>query len=200
VDVRPLSPSLVDDYLALFDAAFADNPYWAGCYCAYYDDPCPDDEWVADAGAAPAHRELKRTRIASGAAPGLLAFVDGRAVGWCNAGPRRAFVNLRVYGGAVDDPDEAVGSVMCFVVHPDHRRSGVASALLGATDGYFRSLGLDVAEAYPRENPPGNPAFPWTAAYYKGTPSMFAQAGYEPTRSLDGFTVMRKRLRPLARS
>ena len=141
MEIRPLVPQLADDFVSLFDAAFSDNPYWMGCYCAYYDDPCSDDQWKASADAAPAHREARCERIRAGQANGLLAYDDESVVGWCNVGPRNTFVNLRAYAEAVEPGDAPTGSIMCFVVHPEHRHRGVATALLERADDYLRGIG-----------------------------------------------------------
>jgi hypothetical protein len=38
IAIRELTPQDVDDYLRFFDCeAFADNPSWSYCYCAFYD-------------------------------------------------------------------------------------------------------------------------------------------------------------------
>jgi uncharacterized protein YndB with AHSA1/START domain len=35
--IRPLTPDRIDDFLRFFDHdAFADNPYWAHCYCTHF--------------------------------------------------------------------------------------------------------------------------------------------------------------------
>lgn len=51
VAVRPLTPALLADYLAFFDAkAFPDNPRWAFCYCYFpYHDP-ERTEWQKRTG------------------------------------------------------------------------------------------------------------------------------------------------------
>jgi GNAT superfamily N-acetyltransferase len=78
--------------------------------------------------------------------------------------------------------------------HPAHRGTGVASGLLAAIDDYFRDFGLDVAEGYPRRRAPANPDFPWTAAYYKGSPDMYEKAGFVLHREFEGFVSVRKDL------
>ena len=182
---------MVDDYLELFDAAFSDNPYWAGCYCLFYDDPDPGWEARERAGA---HRTVKADRISAGLAYGLLAYTDGHPVGWCNAGPKRSYLNLRYYRDVPDISGEEIGLVMCFVIHPDHRRQAVATSLLNAADRYLLDLGMTVAEAYPRSAPPKDPDVPWTAHYYKGSKDMYERAGYSQVGEGDGFLVMQKRL------
>lgn len=195
MDIRPISPDLIGDYFELFDNAFADNPWWAGCFCAFYDDPVANEEWDAsDPEFAMRNRANRMATIDRGEAHGLLAYTAGRPVGWVNAGPRDRYQNLRIFAEAISPDDGAVGSIMCFVIHPDHRGQRVATALLGAVDGYFRDLNLEVAEGYPRKAPPDIPDFPFTAAYYKGTPSMFAQAGYVEYQQFDQFISVRKTL------
>jgi hypothetical protein len=114
--VRELKPELLSDYLIFFDKAFSDFPDWAGCYCGFYD--TPDSDWDDSANAGPEHRTAKSHRISSGSAHGLLAYLDDKPVGWCNAQPRRNFVNMRLYKVAITDPEEPVGFIMCFLVNP----------------------------------------------------------------------------------
>ena len=136
VEVRELTPELLDDYLRFFDKdAFTDFPEWSGCYCGFYD--TPGDDWDASAKAGPAHRVARAERIRSGRANGLLAIADGRVVGWCNAQARSNFLNMRRYATVVDDPTEPVGSIMCFLVAPGHRGKGIGRALLNAACDKF---------------------------------------------------------------
>ena len=190
---RTLRPEHAEDYLAFFDRAFADNPAWSGCYCSFYEDPCTDAEWNPAASAGPAHRAARGAQIRSGRAHGVLAFDGKEIVGWCNAAPRSAFGNLRAFGSAVDDPNEPVGAVMCFVIAPERRREGIATALLGGAEQLFRELGLSVAEAYPRAVPP-NPAVPASASYTRARRRCTSAWGYAPHRRFEGFTCVRKAL------
>lgn len=193
LEVRSITPVLVDDYLEFFDRAFPDNPHWAGCYCSCYDEP--GEEWDATVAAGPAHRAAKADHIRSGQAHGLLAYEESRVVGWCNAGPRRSYRTLRAFAGkGGDDPDEPVGLVMCFVIDPTRRRQGLASLLLGEAVTYLRAAGMKAAEGYPRARPPDDPAFPWTAASYKGTEEMFEKAGFSRVGSRRHYLVMRRPL------
>lgn len=67
----------------------------------------------------------------------------------------------------------------------------MASALLVAADDHLRDLGMVVAEAYPRAVPPRE-GMGWTSSFYKGSRSMFEQAGYQHVADVDFFHVMRK--------
>lgn len=145
VEVRDLTPELLDDYLKFFDKdAFTDFPEWSGCYCGFYD--TAGDDWDASAKAEPAHWAARAERIRSGKAHGLLAIADNKIVGWCNAQPRASFLNMRRYAVAVDDPSESVGSIMCFLVSPEYRGKGVGTVLLSVACDKFRRDRLEVAE------------------------------------------------------
>lgn len=194
MDIHPITPDQVDDYFVLFDNAFDDNPDWAGCYCAFYDDPRPDEDWdPANEDIGLANRAFRRDCIMSGRAYGLLAYDNG-PIGWVNAAPRDSYRNLRLFAEAVGNDDPPVGSIMCFVIHPEQRNRGVATALLESVDEYLRDLGMEIVEAYPRKAPSDRANFPWTAAYYKGTPSMYQNAGFKRYREFEYFISMRKEI------
>ena len=80
---------------------------------------------------------------------GYVALEGVKPVGWCGAAPRRLL-------HALDDEalpnDEAVGTVVCFLVAPRHRGKGVAKTLLQAACAGLRGQGMTIAEAYPRVN------------------------------------------------
>ncbi len=194
VTVRGLKPELLNDYLHFFDKeAFTDFPEWSGCYCGFYE--TPGDEWDASAQAGPAHRAAKADRILTGKAHGLLAYADGKVVGWCNAQRRTDFTNMRRYSVVMDDPAEPVGSIMCFLVAPGYRGQGVCTALLNAACNMFRSDGLRIAEGYPTTNPPKRSwETPWAEENYKGPLRVYLKAGFQVYRQLERFAIVRKHL------
>ncbi len=66
--------------------------------------------------------------------------------------------------------------VNCFVVAKTARRSGVASALLGAAVVYAREHGAAIVEGYPVRTGDARIA---SASVYTGTAGMFERAGFE---------------------
>ena len=189
IEVVELVPHLVEDYLALFDVAFRDNAEWDGCYCAFYDAE-PDRPFSPDQAAA-RHRADRAARIRSGAARGLLAYREGEPVGWCNVGPRSSVPNLRVFADAIEDPGLDPAVIMCFVIDPDHRGQGVATALVRAAITASRGWGVPWLEAYPAKPGSDTDGMPWTAASYKGPLSMYEAAGFTVVREMGSRYVVR---------
>ena len=162
----PLTPDRLDDLAIVFDQP--GDPKW--CWCASFritqnvkSRPPSDNRAVLEAAA--------RRRP-----PGLVAYADGRPVGWVSLGPREEYVKLanqRVFAPVDDRP---VWSIVCFVVARADRGQGIARKLLGAAIDFARAEGATTLEAYPAD--PGGKRM-HIADAYKGTLSMFERAGFE---------------------
>lgn len=185
--VKELTPSLRDDFLWFFEnVAFSDNPEWASCFCMYYSFPGTGREW--DNTTTAENRSMMSGLIAKGKAQGLLAFMDGKPVGWCNAAPRQIYPAIERIQKVDTDEDEKIGSIVCFVISPSQRGKGVASNLLQAACDSFSKQGLTTAEAYPIRN--SNSA----ADNFPGPLSMYLKAGFAPYRETDWNIIVRKQL------
>ena len=194
ISIRQLKPEFLDDFLRFFDKeAFTDFPEWSGCYCGFYE--TPGGKWDAGPEVGPTHRAEKADRIREGKATGLLAYADGKVVGWCNAQRRSDFANMRRYSVVVDDPSAPVGSIMCFLVAPIYRGRGVCTALLNAASDMFRSDGLIIAEGYPTTTPAKRSwETPWAEENYKGPLSVYLNNGFRIYKQLERFAIVRKQL------
>jgi GNAT superfamily N-acetyltransferase len=173
VEVRPLSPDRLDDFLAFFDGeAFSDNPDWAFCYCqCFYEDHAKVD-WTARSAAE--NRDCAIRRARTGAMQGYLAYRGGHVVGWCNAAPRPLLHALD------DEPVDAAarrGVILCFLVAPSARGQGIAKALLKAGSEGLRAQGLEVIEANPRTGDVG------PAQNHFGPLGMYLAAGFTIDRT-----------------
>ncbi len=187
VVVRELTPERLGDYLQFFDNdAFTDNPHWAGCYCMFYHFAGPDGTWANRTGAE--NRAEKSDLIRAGRAGGLLAYVDGRPVGWCNASRRTDLAALQDSPTLPGEDARDIGSIVCFLVAPGYRRQGIARELLDAACALFEHQGLRIAEAYARKEARSD------AEAYHGTVDLYREAGFTEVREQDGFVLMRKRL------
>ncbi len=141
------------------------------CWCLY---------WRLSAGEfrkqrGPGRPAIMRELVQREPAPGVLAYRDGLAVGWCNVGPRAAMERL-VRSRTIPRVDDCpVWSIVCFLVRPGHRRQGIARALLGGAIRYAREQGAPALEAYPVD--PAGARIHTTEAYV-GTLGLFTDAGF----------------------
>ncbi|MFE4227153.1 GNAT family N-acetyltransferase [Arthrobacter sp. NPDC056886] len=150
------------------------------CWCRFF--ALTGSEWSA---STPKERksQLRDKFDAGQPAPGVLAFRDGNAVGWCAVEPRGCYPRIlrsKVLTSAPDvvrDPDgNQVWSVSCFVVSAGQRRTGVAGALLAAAVDHAFAHGATVVEGYPvdpAQRPKAGPA-----DLYHGTLGLFLAAGF----------------------
>lgn len=179
VAISEVEAERVTDVLAFFDRdAFAGNPAWAACYCMFHH-VGSDDLWSERSRAT--NREELRERLLSGATTAVIATVEDKVIGWCNATGRAAFPK---HAGGSEPADELVGSIVCFVVAPPYRGHGVARRLLDGACELLRRAGFAFVEAYP-------PADASTAeSAYRGTTSLYGAAGFDDV----GDGVMRRSL------
>jgi len=178
VEIAPASPDLWPLIAELFAAG--GDPKW--CWCQFWRKP----------GASWSNADVETNRtaleelVAQDPAPGLVALVDGAAVGWVGLGPRGDFPRLARSRTLPTLPGDGVWSVNCFVVVRGHRRQGIARRLLEAAVEYAADHGARIVEGFPVET--GGSRMP-SAGAYTGTRSMFEAAGFAlagPTTSKAG--------------
>lgn len=185
VTIKDLTPALAGDFLTFFDSeAFADNPGWSACYCMEQYVPLVD--WTAR--TAEQNRRDQEARIKDGATNGLLAYVDGEAVGWCHYGPRATMLKLDLNPTFQADAPKDVGSIVCFVIAAGYRRHGLSRQLLDAACQELARRGFAVAEGYANKNADSD------ANSFRGPLQMYLDAGFETFRDSPSVAVMRKPL------
>jgi GNAT superfamily N-acetyltransferase len=180
VTVVPANEASWDDLRAIL----GDRGYAAYCQC---------QRWkfasFAERRETPVSERMARlqrqTNCGYPSAPttsGLVAYLDGEPVGWCNVEPRTAFVpRLRnspvPWQGRDEDPaDDTVWAVTCFVTRAGFRRRGVSRALATATIDHARSRGARAVEGYPMIVEPGEDVT-W-GELNVGSRSIFEEAGF----------------------
>ncbi|WP_348265033.1 GNAT family N-acetyltransferase [Telmatobacter sp. DSM 110680] len=138
LSIRPLTPDLWPALEDLFGERGACN----GCWCMY---------WRIGSAylkqASEINRKKFRAIVNHGPPPGLIAFEDELAVGWCQLTPREALAWLDRSWVRVDDVQ--VWSISCFYIRKGYRRRGITGALIDASVKTARAAGAAALEAYP---------------------------------------------------
>jgi GNAT superfamily N-acetyltransferase len=184
--VEPLTPARWKDLEDLFGLAGATM----GCWCMYW--RMPRSEW--DAARGDETKALFRKRVKRGPPPGVLAYADGKPVGWLQVGPRADAPQWntprRLSAPLPDAPetDESVWAATCFFVRRGWRGKGVTKALVEGAIGHARKAGARMIEACPHEGGGRIDA----GSLYVGHARVFERAGFEEV-------ARRKPNRPLMR-
>jgi GNAT superfamily N-acetyltransferase len=186
VNVAPLTPERWSDLTTLFGPNGANS----GCWCMWW--RVPTKEWSANGNAG--NRTAFEDVVRRGEPAGLLAYEDGKPVGWVALAPRTAYPRLlRSKTLALQGEEPGLWSVTCFYIHRNHRRGGVAAALLDAAVTRAAADGASAVEGYPvdtegERRPSGD--------LFTGTVSLFAGAGFtvHSRPSTGRRIVMRRRI------
>lgn len=187
ITVHDVTPDRLADYQLYFDKfAFRDYPAWQSCYCMETHRTQTDEEWAART-ADDNRRDMSRM-IEEQQVTGLLAYVDGKPVGWCNYGETTHLNGVMHRFGLNAGEQQGVGSLACFNVSAPYRKHGVASALMEVALERLRARGVKVVEAYPSRNQDS------PQANYRGPLQMFLRAGFEPYRETERHIIVRKTL------
>ena len=162
--IRPLTP----DLWPAFEDLFGKNGACYGCWCMY-----------GRIGSAYRRRPRKENKarfreiVERGPPPGLLAFHEDLAVGWCQVTPRDSVPWLDRLWRLARVDDLPVWSLSCFYIRIGYRRKGVCTALIAAALEAAREAKAPALEAYPFD------AEVSPSASGTGYASTFARAGFE---------------------
>jgi GNAT superfamily N-acetyltransferase len=149
----------------------------------------PAAQWRAQKGNG--NRKAMRSLVQAKKIPGLLAYVDGKAVGWCAVGPRPDFVRFSKSRVLKPVDEKPVWSVTCFFVAKDYRRQGVTVALLKAAAEFARKQGAEILEGYPTDAKRDQP----DVFVYTGLASAYRKAGFkEVVRRSPARPIFRRQL------
>ncbi len=189
LEIRPLTKDRWDDLVELFSRP--GGSIVRGCWCMYY----RKSGSSAGPSSAEGNRRAMRSLVDAGRVPGLLAYRDGRPVGWVSLGPREDYARLKRSPVMNPVDDRPVWSIVCFFVDRHERGLGVAEALLRAAVAHARANGVRLLEAYRVDKPErSHPDF-----VFFGAKRMYDRAGFkEVARRTPNRPVVRKPLRPLA--
>lgn len=165
---------------------FGKNGAYSNCWCTFW--ILKRDEYGSFAPEA--KKAVLHDLVREGRAPGLLAYRDGAPVGWVAIQPRAAYPPLsRSPRGRAVPGDEGVWSVTCFLIHRDHRRTGLSVRLLEEAVAHAQRHGARVVEGYPATT---RGALTGSSGYM-GLVPVFERAGFqEVARPAKGWRVMRR--------
>lgn len=181
LEFHPLTPERRPDFEALFGPRGATG----GCWCMWWKFSRAEFERQKGEG----NKRAMKALVESGDVPGILAYVDGRAVGWCAVAPRDKYPVLNRSRNLKPVDETPVWAVTCFFVHKQYRRHGITAALLRAAIDYVRAQGGRIVEGYPVEPKSDD------------MPDVFAWTGLAPVFVAAGFTevLRRSEKRPIMR-
>lgn len=140
-----------------------------------------------DAKKGEANRLAMKAIVDSGRVPGILAYHEGKAVGWCAVAPREEFPRLERSRLLKRVNKEPAWSLVCLFVARSYRRQGVSESLLRAAAQHAKQSGARIVEGYPVE--PKKESIPDLFGYH-GLASAFRAAGFKevarpsPTRRI----------------
>src|SRR5947209_6088266 len=151
-EVRGRSPNSAQIYPATparwrdLERLFGPRGAYFNCWCMYWRLRRRDFRALA-----PEQRKAAlRAWVRSGAAPGLLAYRQGKPVAWCAVAPRDEYAALAASPKLKPVGEtRGVWSITCYFVAKEHRRTGLMSALLEGAARHARGKGARVLEGYP---------------------------------------------------
>jgi GNAT superfamily N-acetyltransferase len=190
VEVRPLTAERWPDLVDLFGPSGA----FSNCWCTWWRQTGGEfDRGIRSKGAG--NKALLGELTAANRQPGLVAYRDGRPVGWISVAPRPD------YGRVIRSPsigpgrrsreaaDQGVWSIVCFWMPRKERGKGIAMALLRAAVDHARRRGARVLEGYPIDTGSGRRPDP---NVFTGTLAMFTRVGFtEVERRAEGRPIVR---------
>jgi len=184
--ITPVTAELWPDFEDLFGKQGA----CYGCWCTHF----RQAPAVRRQNDRERNKDYIRARIEAGPPPGLLAFEEGRAVGWMQVGPRADVPewNNAGRGSAPVDPadaaDPGVWAISCFFIRTRARGKGLTHGLVAAGIDFARQSGARLLEACPMDLSRDSRSI----GLFVGSSRVFEKAGFERL-------VERKAGRPLMR-
>jgi GNAT superfamily N-acetyltransferase len=184
---HPLTPDRWRD----LETLFGERGACGGCWCMWWRLQRSQFNQQKGEGNKRAFKKI----VAAGEVPGILAYGDGRPVGWCALAPRETYPVLKNSRILQPVDDQPVWSITCFFVAKPFRRRGVSVALLRAAAEHAGKRGAKILEGYPVEPKQEKMA---DAFVWSGLASAFRQAGFaEVLRRSETRPIMRKEIKRL---
>ena len=175
----PLTTANWDDFMDLFGAHGA----YGGCWCMFWRQT--RKEFSQNCGE---HNKLAlKALVDEGIVPGILAYQDGKAIGWVSIAPREDYGSLERSRILKRIDDQPVWSIVCFYASKE-QRGNLMATLIDYAVAYAREKGAKIIEAYPSRSGSHVQA----TELYMGRLSTFLAVGFEEQVSAGSKVIMRK--------
>jgi len=167
LEFHPLTPERWRD----FETLFGERGACGGCWCMWW--RMTRSQYEEHKGGR--NKRAMKKLVDGGHRPGIIAYQNGRPIGWCSVAPRESFSRLESSRGLKPVDQQPVWSVVCFFVAKEQRRNGLSVNLLKAAIDFVRDGGGRIVEGYPVDAKKKQAdAFVWS-----GLASAFVEAGFK---------------------
>jgi GNAT superfamily N-acetyltransferase len=181
LEFHPVTPERWPD----IEKLFGEHGACGGCWCMWW--RLKHADFMRRRGEE--NRKALKQIVASGNAPGILAYANGQPIAWCSVGPREDYTRLERSRNFKRVDEKPVWSVVCFFVAKPFRGKGITVKLLEAAVNYARQRGGKIIEGYPLEPKKGRLPDPFV---YTGLVSTFRKADFsEVLRRSETRPIMR---------
>lgn len=165
-ETHPVTPDRFEDFADVINP----NRRASHCWCLSHRLRAKDIEELGGGSRERAARALCERENP----PGVVTYLDGVPVGWCNIGPRADIPRLTASKLMRPVDGVPVWSVLCVVVRGGYRKRGVTAPLIEGAVAFAASRGAPAVEAHPVD-PVGRMD---TTMAFVGTRAMFEKAGF----------------------
>ena len=168
-----------------FERLFGEKGTCGGCWCMLW--RLKRSTFEKQKGEQ--NKKAMHDLVLSGKEPGILIYIDDKAIGWCALSERENYPALERSRILKKVDEQKVWSISCFFIEKSFRRKGVSAFLLKFAIDFCQSKGGTILEGYPVEPKKDRmPAvFAWT-----GIASAYLKAGFkEVARRSETRPVMR---------
>jgi ribosomal protein S18 acetylase RimI-like enzyme len=185
ISIKPLSVNVLNDFLFFFDnIVFTENPDWSRCYCYSFHFTGTNDQWNKEENRSAVIKLINENKM-----NGYLAYYDNQPVGWCNADNRLNYQRLLKYYDLIDNPNDKICSIVCFLISPEFRRKGIAQKILTQINTDYSLLDYDYLEAYPGKGKLS------CEKHYMGPLALYGKFNFQIVKEYADYYVVRKYLR-----
>ncbi len=182
-ETHPVTPERFEDFADVINP----NRRATHCWCLSHRLTAPQIEELGEGSRERAARLLSEREVP----PGVVTYLDGTPVGWCNIGARSDIPRLVRSTKIRPVDDLPVWSIICLVVRSGYRRKGVTRHLVEGAVEFAAAHAAPAVEAYPVD--PQERRMDLTMAFV-GTRTMFEPLGFEVIGTTDAVASKMPRL------